>query len=217
MPRLGVALALGAVIVSAGCGGSRSAERTTTITVFRLQRGLLHAERAEVPAARSTPAAALGALGLHVPVNVVDGTARVAVDKLAPERIAEVVYTLTRLPTVRRVDVAGRRALRRADVVAYVPPILVESPADGQQVPATFTVSGTASVFEATLVVELRRSGALIERRIVTATAGAPSRGAFSTTLHAPSAGPTTVVAFAPSAADGTPQHVQQVPVTVAG
>ena len=54
--------------------------------------GLLHAERAEVPAARSTPAAALGALGLHVPVNVVDGTARVAVDKLAPERIAEIVY-----------------------------------------------------------------------------------------------------------------------------
>ena len=170
-----------------------------------------------MPAARSTPAAALGALGLDVPVNVVDGTARVAVDKLAPERIAEVVYTLTRLPTVRRVDVAGRRALRRADVVAYVPPILIESPADGQLVPATFAVSGTASVFEATLVIELRRGVVLVERRTVTATAGAPSRGAFSTTLRARSPGPATVVAFAPNAADGTPQHVQSVPVTVAG
>lgn len=217
MPRLGVALALAAVIVSAGCGGKRPAEQTTTITVFRLQSGLLHAERAEVPAARSTPAAALGALGLDVPVNVADGTARVAVDKLAPERVAEVVYTLTRLPTVRRVDVAGRRALRRADVLAYVPPILVESPADGQRVPATFTVSGTASVFEATLVVELRRGGAILDRRTVTASTGAPSRGTFSTTLRAPSGGLATVVAFAPSAADGTPQHVQLVPVTVAG
>jgi Immunoglobulin-like domain of bacterial spore germination len=217
MRRLGVALALLAVIVSPGCGGSRSAEQTTTITVFRLQGGVLHAERAEVPAARSTPAAALGALGLDVPVNVVDGTARVAVDKLAPERIAEVVYTLTRLPTVRRVDIAGRRALRRADVVAYVPPILVESPADGQQVSATFTVSGTASVFEATLVIELRRDGKPVERRTVTATEGAPSRGGFATIFRGTSPGPATVVAFAPSAADGTPQHVQRVPVTVAG
>ncbi len=170
-----------------------------------------------MPAERSTPAAALGALGLDVPVKVVDGTARVAVDKLAPERIAEVVYTLTRLPAIRRVDVAGRRALRRADVVAYVPPILVQSPADGQEVPAMFTVSGTASVFEATLVIELRRGVALLERRTVTATTGAPSRGVFSTTLRAPSPGPATVVAFAPSAANGAPQHVQRVPVTVAG
>jgi Immunoglobulin-like domain of bacterial spore germination len=185
--------------------------------VFRLRAGLLHAERAEVPAARSTPAAALGALGLDVPVNVMDGTARVAVDRLAPARIAEVVYTLTRFPAVRWVDVAGRRALSRADVVAYVPPILIESPADGQQVPAAFTVSGTASVFEATLVVELRRGGAPVERRTVTASGGAPSRGAFSTTLHAPSPGPATVVAFAPNAANGAPQHVQSVPVTVAG
>ena len=217
MRRLGVVLSFAAVIVSAGCGGSRSPERTSTITVFRLQAGLLHAERAEVPAERSTPAAALGALGLDVPVKVVDGTARVAVARLAPERIAEVVYTLTRLPAIRRVDVAGRRALRRADVVAYVPPILLESPADGQQVPASFTVSGTASVFEATLVIELRRGVALLERRTVTAAAGAPSRGAFSTTLRAPSPGPATVVAFAPNAANGAPQHVQRVPVTVAG
>jgi Immunoglobulin-like domain of bacterial spore germination len=217
MRSLAVALSFVAVIVSAGCGTSRPTEPTTTITVFRLQGGLLHAERAEVPAERSTPATALGALGLDVPVKVVDGTARVAVDKLAPDRIAEVVYTLTRLPAIRRVDVAGRRALRRADVIAYVPPILVESPADGQEVPATFTVSGTASVFEATLVVELRRGGSLLERRTVTATAGAPSRGAFATTLHAPSPGAATVVAFAPNAANGAPQHIQRVPLTVAG
>jgi len=218
MPRLGMALALAAaVVVSAGCGGGQPTERTTTITVFRLQNGALHAERAEVPAARSTPAAALGALGLDVPVNVVEGTAHVDIDTLASGRVAEVVYTLTHLPTVRKVDVAGRRALTRADVAAYLPPILVESPADGQEVPSTFTVRGTAAVFEATLVVELRRGGSLVERRTVTATNGAPARGAFSTVLRAPAGGPATVVAYAPSAADGSPQHIQRVPVTVVG
>jgi hypothetical protein len=215
MPTLRVGLVLAAVVLSAGCGGTRSAGPTSTVTVFRIQDGLLHAERAKVPAARSTPASALGALGLDVPVEVVDGTARVDLGELAPERLAEVVYTLTALRAVRRVDVAGRKGLTRADVVAYVPPILVESPADGQRMPAAFTVSGTASVFEATLVVELRQGSSLIERRTVTATAGAPSRGAFSTMLHATAPGSATVVAFAPSAADGSPQHVQRVPVTI--
>ena len=215
MPRLGTALALATVVVSAGCGASQPTGHTTTVTVFRLAGGALHAERAEVPAARSTPAAALGALGLDVPVKVVDGTAHVSIDSLPAQRVAEVVYTLTRLSGIRRVDVAGRTGLTRADVAAYVPPILIESPADGQRLPSTFTVRGTASVFEATLVVELRRGGAVVQRRTVTATEGAPSRGAFSTVLHAPSGGAATVVAFAPSAADGSPQHIQRVPVTV--
>jgi len=217
MPRLALALALAAVAVPAGCGGGQRAEGTTTVTVFRLQHGALHAERAEVPAARSTPAAALGALGLDVPVKVSDGTAHVGMADLAAGRVAEVVYTLTRLSAVRKVDVAGRRALTRADVAAYVPPILIESPADGQQVPSTFTVRGTASVFEATLVVELRRGGTLLERRTVTATNGAPARGDFATVLSAAAGGPATVVAYAPGAADGSPQHLQRVPVTVLG
>jgi hypothetical protein len=70
-------------------------------------------------------------------------------------------------------------------------------------------------VFEATLVIELRRDGKVLSKQTVTATAGAPGRGTFSTTLHAPSAGAATVAAYAPSAADGTPQHEQDVPVTV--
>ena len=216
MARLGAGLALAGVIVAAGCGGSRPAEPATTVTVYRVQNGHLHAERAEAPAARSTPAAALGALGLHLPVNVSDGTARVS-GTLSPPQVAEAVYTLTRLPDVRRVSVNGGRPMNRAAVAAFVPPILIDSPADGQSVSPTFVVTGTASVYEGTLVVELRRSGKLVQRRIVTATTGAPARGAFRTTLHASSGGAATVVAFAPSAADGTPQHLQQVPVTVGG
>lgn len=212
---VGFALAVTGALLSGGCGGSHPAPHTTALTVFRVHDGALRAERAGVPAAPSTPATALGALGLRVPVRVARGTAHVSIGTLSPDRIAEVVYTLTGLPGVRRVDVAGRRGLVRADVVGFVPAILVESPARGQRVPATFTVSGTAAVFEATLVIELRQHGSVVGRRTVTATTGAPSRGAFRTTLHARAPGPATVIAFAPSAVDGKPQHVQRVPVTV--
>jgi hypothetical protein len=95
-------------------------------------------------------------------------------------------------------------------------PIVIESPAANAAVSHTITVTGTAQVFEATLVVELRRGGKLVERTTVTATAGAPARGRFSAKLHASSAGPATIVAYAPSAADGSPQHRVEVPVTVA-
>jgi immunoglobulin-like protein involved in spore germination len=94
-------------------------------------------------------------------------------------------------------------------------PIVVEAPAAGAEVPLAFTVSGTASVFEATLVVELRRDGQVVQHRTVTASEGAPGRGTFSVRLHAPSAGPATVAAYSPSAADGSRQHEQDVPVTV--
>jgi hypothetical protein len=94
-------------------------------------------------------------------------------------------------------------------------PIVVEAPAAGADVPLTFSVSGTASVFEATLVVELRRGGRVLQHTTVTASEGAPGRGTFSATLHAPSAGAATVAAYSPSAADGSRQHEQDVPVTV--
>lgn len=205
------------LLAAAGCGSRHTAAPTTAVTVFRLRNGLLHAERAEVPAARATPAAALSALGLHVPVTVAHGTAHVSIATLSPGRVAEVVYTLTALRQIHRVDVAGRHALGREDVLAYTPLILVERPADGSSVPASFTVSGTASVFEATLVVELRRRGALLARKTVTASEGAPERGTFATTLRVQSPGPATIAAFAPSAADGSPQHLQRVSVTVLG
>lgn len=216
MPRLVAALAVAAAVVAAtGCGSRQATRGTTTITVFRLHDGLLHAERAEVPTEPSTPAAALDALGLHLPVTVKNGNARIDAEKLDPGRVAEAVYTLTRFPVVHTVDVAGRHGLTRADVTAFVPIILVESPADEQRVPADFDVTGTASVFEATLVVELRRGGDVLARQTVTAAEGAPGRGRFTARLRAPSSGAATVVLYAPSAADGTPQHVQRIPVTV--
>jgi Immunoglobulin-like domain of bacterial spore germination len=95
-----------------------------------------------------------------------------------------------------------------------LPPIVVEHPGTADRVPPTFHVTGSASVFEATLVVQTERDGRLIERRTVTASEGAPARGTFDATMHA-TAGPVTVRAFSPSAKDGLPQHEVDVHVVV--
>jgi hypothetical protein len=148
-------------------------------------------------------------------VTIAGGTARVALDTVSADETAEIVYTLTRFPSIERVDVAGRMGLTRTDVASYVPPILIESPGAGAEVPRAIQVSGTASVFEATLVVELVADGKVVAKNTVTASEGAPARGTFETTLQATASGPATVSAFSPSAENGTPQHQVDVPVVV--
>jgi len=184
------------------------------LTVFRVDNGLLRPEVTRVPRTAAVAGAALAALGIQAPVSIESGTAKVTLDRATQDEQAEIVYTLTQFPTVRRVDVAGREGLTRDDFASYVPPILIESPAAGAEVSSTFRVSGTASVFEATLVVELVREGKVIAKRTVTASEGAPGRGTFAVTLRA-TPGDATVSAFAPSAADGSPQHRVDVAVTV--
>lgn len=210
-------------LAASGCGsgsrppsttGQTTAPTTTVLTVFRVDGGLLRPSVVRVRRTAHPAEAALRALGVDAAVTVAGGTATVDLARALDPHVAEIVYTLTQFASVRRVDVAGRRGLTRADFASYVPPILVETPAPGAEVPATFHVSGTASVFEATLVVELVRDGRALVRKTVTASEGAPARGTFDTTLHA-SAGPATVRAFSPSAADGSPQHEVDVAVTV--
>ena len=172
----------------AGCGSSTSGTETTTttapahlmsLTVFDVIDGSLRARTARVPETRAVAAASLGALGVDAPVTIADGTANVALDEATPEQTAEIVYTLTQFPTIKRVDVAGRSGLTRGDIATFVPPILVETPAAHASVARTIPVAGTASVFEATLVVELRRNGRVLVKRTVTASEGAPAQGTF--------------------------------------
>jgi hypothetical protein len=212
-----------------GCGSTPTATETVTttttatttvapkpiaVTVFKVDAGLLRPTVERVPRTTAVAAAALRALGVEAGVTISDGTATVALDQATQDQAAEIVYTLTQFATVKRVDVGGRTGLTRDDFASYVPPIFVESPAAGAEVPGTFHVSGTASVFEATLVVQLVRDGKVILKQSVTASEGAPGRGTFDTTVHA-SPGAVTVAVFSPSAADGTPQHEVDVPVTI--
>jgi len=184
------------------------------LTVYELRNGLLRPHVVHVSRTSAVAAAALRALGLETTVTVANGTARVSLPKASDAQVAEIVFTLTQFATVERVDVAGRTGLTRADFASYVPPILVDRPAPGASVAPTFHVSGTASVFEATLVVQTVRDGKRVERKTVTASEGAPGRGTFDVRMHA-SPGPLTIRAFAPSAVDGSPQHEVDVDVEV--
>jgi hypothetical protein len=184
------------------------------LTVFKVAAGKLTSTVVHVPKTTAVATAALHALGVDAAVTIAGGTATVDLPHASGSQVAEIVYTLTQFPTVQQVDVAGRSGLTRDDLAAYQPPILVDSPPSGATVASTFTVSGSASVFEATLVVELVRDGLVLEKKTVTASAGAPARGSFSTTLSA-TAGDATIEAFAPSAADGSPQHEVDLSVTI--
>ena len=220
----------------AGCGGSNDASSTLptttspsttaatttapaptpiTVTVFRVRDGHLVAGVERVQGTRAVAAASLTALGLAAPVSISDGTATVERDDATPEQVAEIVYTLTQYPSIQRVDVAGKTGLTRADVAEFVPPILIERPAAGATTRETIAVAGSASVYEATVVLELRQAGKLVQKKVVTAAEGAPGRGPFSGTLVAPAPGHYVVAAYSPSAMDGSAQHEQDVPVTV--
>jgi Immunoglobulin-like domain of bacterial spore germination len=215
-------LALG----TAACGSHAATEEPSTthtvpvspspmaLTVFRLRRGILRPEVVHVPRSSAVAAAALGVLGLPARVTIAKGTADVDLPRATDGQAAEIVFTLTQFPSVERVNVAGRKGLTRDDFQHYLPPILVLTPPAGAAVGATFHVAGTASVFEATLVVQLVRDGKVIAKKSVMASEGAPGRGSFDSTFGA-TPGPLVVQAFSPSAVDGSPQHEVDVSVTV--
>ncbi len=226
--RFGLLLVGVLVSFAVGCGSTPTAQETVStttthpppsakpiaVTVFKVDNGLLRPSVVRVPGTSAIAAAALGALGLGASVSIAGGTATVGLDAATQDQAAEVVYTLTQYSTVERVDVGGRTGLTRDHFPSSIPPIFVESPAAGAEVGPTFHVSGTASVFEATLVIQLVRDGTVIAKHPVTASEGAPGRGTFDTTMTA-TPGELTVSAFSASAADGTPQHQVDVPVTV--
>ena len=217
--------------LAASCGGGTTATVTVTteaaptttntvspapmsVTVYKVVDGSIFPGVVRVPRTQAVATAALGALGLAADVTVADGTATVDLPKATQDQQAEIVYTLTQYPSIQRVDVGGRMGLTRDDFASYLAPIFVETPVPGADVPTTFHLSGSASVFEATLTVRLLRAGKELEKRTITASEGAPNRGTFDTTLTA-TPGPLQIQVFSPSAEDGSPQHEVDVLVDV--
>jgi len=99
------------------------------------------------------------------------------------------------------------------------PAIVVESPLCGAEVKSPVTVSGTASVFEAALVIVVKDSlGQELSRAEVLASIGAPDRGTFSQDLSFSLPGGSeagTIEAFSTSARDGSIINLFSVPVTL--
>jgi len=171
-------------------------------------------------------------------ISISSGTATIDVSRafaaLAPAsrirmRLAELTYTTTQFPTVRRVrlEVAGvvvhsiagapvPQPAARADFLRRLPAILVSRPAIGARVPAAVTVAGSADVFEAALTVRvINARGRLLARRHLLASCGTGCRGRYSvsipyTVLHRQ---PGTIVIFDSGGGAVAHPHVVRVPV----
>ena len=146
-------------------------------------------------------------------------------------RVAQVVYTLTQFPSVKRVrfridgkpvaaiggeGVVVDPPVGRAAFEDQTPAILVESPTPGSVVTSPLRVRGTANTFEATLNLRLLdASGKVLYDDFTTATSGSGTRGTFEQTIPFTISkdGPGTLVAYERSAADGSETNVVRIPV----
>jgi hypothetical protein len=168
-------------------------------------------------------------LGLPARVSRSGTTATVTFDRApalagASAQLAaqQVVYTVTAAdPRVRAVRVVApglpaAAATARAAASGVLAPVWLLDPVDGGTAGSRLTVSGTASVVEATVGVEVRRGGEVLARATATASAGAPGRGEWTATLSVPP-GSYVVAAFERSAKDGAEVAVDTKRVTVSG
>lgn len=131
---------------------------------------------------------------------------------------AQVVYTLTQFPSVEQVRFGtGGTPRTRADYRDVTPAVFVESVAPGDVVSSPVRVAGDANTFEATVRIRvLGADGAILADVFTTATSGTGEWGTFSDQVSfAKGANATgTVVVFWDSPKDGSPQDVQEIPVT---
>ena len=145
-------------------------------------------------------------------------------------RLAQLVYTLSRVPGVRsvRVWLDGRRvetfsgegleileALTCADFPDFAPydedpPVVLLEPVPGSLVGEPVLVRGTANVFEAQVGLRVRDAGgSVVVQTWTTATCGTGCRGTFERVLALPDTvlGEIVIEAYAPSAEDGSDMH----------
>ncbi|WP_240123933.1 Gmad2 immunoglobulin-like domain-containing protein [Streptomyces sp. MUM 136J] len=149
------------------------------------------------------------------------------------ERLAQIVFTVTRFPSVDKVrfaldgtpvkDFGGvgtvlDRPVGRADFEGVTPAVLVESPLPGDTVRSPLRVRGSADTFEAVFRLKVTdvtgRTAADVQ---VQATSGTGTRGTFDVTFPCKprSSGPGLLTAYFDSPADGRPVTVDTVPLTV--
>jgi germination protein M len=149
-------------------------------------------------------------------LSIDEGVARVELSQsLGEAATAQVVYTLTQFPSVRRVQIEGEQHVR-SDFEELTPPILVEVPAPGYSFSSPLLISGTANTFEATFQVEvLDAGGKVVGKRFVTATSGSGMRGTFQAKVpfRVEEQGPGKLVVYELSAEDGSRLHEVEIPL----
>ncbi|MFG1954126.1 Gmad2 immunoglobulin-like domain-containing protein [Micromonospora sp. NPDC048830] len=135
-------------------------------------------------------------------------------------RRAQVVWTLTQFPTVRRVAFGptDTAPTGRGDYADLLPAIVVTAPSIGDRVTSPVTVTGTADVFEATVSVRiLDAAGREIGTAFTTAACGSGCRGDYRVRVgyRLDRAGPGTIEVYEVSAQDGSRVNVVAVPVVM--
>jgi hypothetical protein len=132
-------------------------------------------------------------------------------------RLAQVVYTLTQFPTVKRVAVliegsGDSVAFDRSTYVDLLPDIWVDRPAWGAAIGNPAHVTGNADVFEATFrIAILDGTGKTLADESVMATCGTGCRGTFDVTIPYTIAKAQygTLRVYNPSAQDGSPVSIR--------
>ncbi|MET7818868.1 Gmad2 immunoglobulin-like domain-containing protein [Micromonospora zamorensis] len=222
-----------------GPAGTRD---TVTIELWFVRAGQLVPTRRARPATLSTsrlaltelaagptPAEAAAGLTTLVPAGIevtriTDGTATLRVPSVGDPaerrlREAQVVWTLTQFPTVRQVSLGGAGPVGRPDYADLLPPIVVTSPTAGERVAAPLVVTGTATVFEATVSVRvLDAAGREVATGFGTASCGSGCRGGYRVVVGWRTAREQhgTVEVYEVSALDGSRINTTAVPVILA-
>ncbi|SFE27592.1 GerMN domain-containing protein [Streptomyces mirabilis] len=149
------------------------------------------------------------------------------------ERLAQVVFTVTRFPTVHKVafEVDGKPVtsfggegivlngpVGRSDFEDRAPAVLVESPLIGDTARTPLRVRGSADTFEAQFRLRVTdTTGRTAADVVVRATSGTGTRGTFDVTFPCKAArtGPGLLTAYVLSPKDGQLVTVDTVPLTV--
>ena len=137
--------------------------------------------------------------------------------------VQQLVYTVTAAdPTITQVVLSGQALpagvaggpYARAPQADVLAPVWLLSPMNGATVSRRLTLTGSASVFEATVAIEARQGTRVGARASATATTGAPNRGTWTAKLTlAP--GKYKLVAFEASMKDGSARYADSKQVTV--
>ncbi|WFE54483.1 Gmad2 immunoglobulin-like domain-containing protein [Micromonospora sp. WMMD1155] len=220
---------------------STPARGSVTVELWFVRAGDLVPTRRSRPATVATsrlaltelargPSAAEAAVGLRtlVPADVevtriTDGTATLRGPSGDPAtrrlREAQVVWTLTQFPTVRRVRLDGAAPVDREDYADLLPPIVVTGPVVGERVTTPLVVTGTADVFEATVSVRvLDSAGREVATGFGTAGCGSGCRGGYRVLVGWRTTGEQkgTIEVYEVSARDGSRINTTTVPVVLA-
>jgi spore germination protein GerM len=168
----------------------------------------------------------------HVGLSAGPGAAQAGSRLATQPAPAQIVYTLTQFPGVKKVTISvgadsnavselnggASSQLARSDF-HLEPGIFVDSPGVGAVLPDPFTLRGSASVFEGSFTAQLvDSSGRRIARMQVQASAGAPERGTFARSIaYSTSAPRGWLVVYDASMKDGSRRDLVRIPVSFGG